>query len=93
MQSKQPEQKQMQPKKQSYRFLDYTKENMVEPNDSNYALWLHGYGCGMFKYKIKLLQWANERKRAETDLRPDKNIHKRTLIETWNQIIHKLKGR
>ncbi len=76
-----------------YKFLDYIKEHNMEPNDNNYALWLHGYGFGQFRIKIKLLQWANERKKEETKDRPDENIHKRTLIETWDQIIHKLKGR
>lgn len=75
------------------RFLDYTKNCGIEPNESYYRCWQSGYGCGMFRFKIRLLQWCNERKKAETENRPDENIHKRTLIETWDQIIKKLKGR
>ena len=76
-----------------YKFEEFAKENDVEPNENNYACWLHGYGLGQFRSKIKLLQWCNDRKKAETEDRPDENIHKRTLIETWNQIIKKIKGR
>jgi chromosome segregation ATPase len=35
----------------------------------------------------RLLAWATERKAAETDNRPDVNIHKKTLVETWNQVL------
>ena len=34
-----------------------------------------------------LHDWAVERKRAETEHRPDENIHKRTLVGTWDQVI------
>jgi hypothetical protein len=39
----------------------------------------------------RLLLWAEYRKLVETGSRPDANIYKRTLIETWNQVIDKLK--
>ena len=37
-----------------------------------------------------LLAWAKSRKAAETAERPDVNIHKKTLVQTWDQIIRKL---
>ena len=37
-----------------------------------------------------VLAWAIARKEAETKHRPDINIHKRTLVETWDQTIKKL---
>lgn len=43
------------------------------------------------RYKVlaELLQWATERLNLETANRPDTNIHKRTLVETWCQVIRK----
>lgn len=37
-----------------------------------------------------LKDWAVSRKEAETGERPDVNIYKKTLINTWDQIIRKL---
>ena len=37
-----------------------------------------------------LRDWAAERKRAETEHRPGVNIHKRTLMDTWDQVIRHL---
>jgi hypothetical protein len=39
---------------------------------------------------IDLFEWATERLKLETANRPDTNIHKRTLIETWCQVIRKI---
>ena len=39
---------------------------------------------------ISLKEWAETRKDAETKHRPVENIHKRILVETWNQIIKEL---
>lgn len=41
-------------------------------------------------YLEGLREWAVSRKVAETGERPDKNIHKKTLINTWDQIIRKI---
>jgi len=38
----------------------------------------------------RLLTWAISRKESETKYRPDVNIYKKTLINTWDQIIRKL---
>ena len=70
------------------RFLDYAEEHDIEPDDKNYALWLSGYGCGAFKFKIDLLQWCNEKKKIDL-----KAAFMPNGIEIWNQIIHKIKGR
>lgn len=40
----------------------------------------------------ELLEWAQERKESETAHRPDGNIHRRTLVATWNQVIGKLRA-
>ena len=40
-----------------------------------------------------LKAWAESRKEAETAARPDVNIYKRILVETWNQIIRELDKR
>ena len=40
--------------------------------------------------KAELLRWAREKKEAETAHRPDENIHKRTLVNTWDQMIRRL---
>jgi len=40
-----------------------------------------------------LLFWAQECKKAETLHRPDENIHKRTLVNTWNQFIRQIEKR
>ena len=40
----------------------------------------------------RLLAWANWRKACEVDNRPDINIYKKTLANTWNQIIKKLEN-
>lgn len=37
-----------------------------------------------------LLEWAKKKKATETKHRPNTNIHKRMLIETWDQIIRKV---
>jgi Fe-S-cluster containining protein len=37
-----------------------------------------------------LHDWAVERKKAETEHRPVVNIHRRTLVATWDQIIQRL---
>lgn len=39
-----------------------------------------------------LRDWAVRRKHAETAHRPDENIHKRTLVGTWDQVIRHLDG-
>ncbi len=39
-----------------------------------------------------LRDWAVKRKHAETAHRPDENIHKRTLVDTWDQVIRHLDG-
>ena len=44
-------------------------------------------------YLIDLLGWAKDRKATETNHRPDTNIHKRMLVETWDQIINEIKQR
>ena len=59
--------------------------------------------CGPYEFEVwrvfsvdqsdtidSLLTWAISRKEAETKCRPDVNIYKKTLINTWNQIIRKL---
>lgn len=38
------------------------------------------------------LSWATDRKEAETAHRPDANIHKRTLCQTWDQVIRYLEA-
>lgn len=38
----------------------------------------------------RILDWAKHRLEAECANRPDCNIHKRTLTETWHQVIRKL---
>lgn len=38
----------------------------------------------------ELLEWAKKRKYEETEHRPDINIYKRVLIDTWDQVIKKL---
>lgn len=38
----------------------------------------------------ELLQWTTGRLQLETATRPDTNIHKKTLVETWCQVIRKL---
>lgn len=49
------------------------------------------YAEEMCKEKIQaLIIWADERYDAEVKNRPDVNIHKRTLHETWMQVITKL---
>lgn len=40
----------------------------------------------------ELHDWAVERKRAETEHRPDENIHKRALVGTWDQVIRHLES-
>jgi len=37
-----------------------------------------------------LISWAEIRKYEETNDRPDVNIYKRVLLQTWNQVIIKL---
>ena len=39
-----------------------------------------------------LHDWAVQRKHAETAHRPDENIHKRTLVDTWDQVIRHLES-
>ena len=39
---------------------------------------------------IKFRQWAESRYEEEVAHRPDVNIHKRTLKETWNQVLRKI---
>jgi len=39
----------------------------------------------------ELIEWAQGRKDNETLHRPDVNIYKRTLVETWDQVIRKLR--
>lgn len=38
----------------------------------------------------ELLAWAKQRKAEECDNRPDQNIYKKTLVNTWDQVIAKL---
>ena len=40
--------------------------------------------------RLSLLKWAKERRAAEVDNRSDKNIHKRNLCITWDQVIRKI---
>ena len=46
---------------------------------------------GKYELAKELLAWAEGRKSVETDLRPDVNVYKRTLVETWDQVIRKIK--
>ena len=70
------------------RFKDYAEEHDIEPDDKNYASWVHGYDCGAFKFKIVLLQWCNERKKIDL-----KAAFMPQAVDAWNQIDKKLKGR
>lgn len=45
---------------------------------------------GKHKALAELFTWACERLNAETADRPDENIHKKTLVGTWCQVIRKL---
>ena len=38
----------------------------------------------------ELILWVHSRIDAEVTHRPDVNIHKRTLSETWHQVLRKL---
>ena len=43
-------------------------------------------------YLNEVLDWAHERKVAEVDARPDVNIYKQVLTDTWNQVIRHLEA-
>lgn len=74
------------------KFLEYAKENNIPSSKAFYSCWLHGYGFGLFRSARRLIDWAKDRKAAETKHRPDMNIYKKTLIQTWDQVIRKLGG-
>lgn len=42
--------------------------------------------------KLELLQWAVERWYAEVSNRPLQNIHRRSIDDTWRQVITRLGG-
>jgi hypothetical protein len=44
-------------------------------------------------YKVDLVRWVVQRWKAEVAERPLKNIHRRTLDDTWRQIYRHLTGR
>lgn len=56
------------------------------------AEWAADFAAALLaEERERTLAWAIERKRAETENRPDDNIYKRTLVQTWDQIIRHLR--